>query len=158
MLVDAKLSLFDIIVCWKLDRLTRGMFSAAALMEVVEAHGIRLESVMDTIDMKYFALMVALAKIELDNIRERTTMGKRGAAKQGRMPTGSIPYGYRIGEDGRPEIYEPEAEVVRRVFRQYVEEGLAGTEITRRLTIGNAPTAHPGSQWHHAFMMAMLSK
>ena len=158
MLADAKLGLFDIIVCWKSDRLSRGMFPAAALMEVVEAHGIRLESVMDTIDMKYFALMVGLAKIELDNIRERTTMGKRGAAKQGWMPSGSVPYGYRIGEDGRPEIYEPEAEVVRRVFRQYVEELMGGTEITRQLTSENAPTAHPGAQIHHAFVMAMLSK
>ena len=158
MLADAKLGLFDIIVCWKSDRLCRGMFSAAALMEVAEAHGIRLESVMDTIDMKYFALMVGFAKIELDNIRERTTMGKRGAAKQGRMPSGSVPYGYRIGDDDGPEIYEPEAEVVRRIFRQYVEERLGGNEITRRLNNENAPTSKPGSRWHQAFVTGLISK
>ena len=133
MLADAKLGLFDIIVCWKSDRLCRGIYRAAPIMEVVEAHNIRLEAVKDTIDMKNFGLMAAIAKMELDNIRERTTMGKRGAAKQGRIPNGAVPYGYRIGDDGRPEIYEPEAEVVRRIFRRYVEERLGGNEITRRL-------------------------
>ena len=38
MLADAKRERFDTIVCWKADRLSRGMYPAAALMEVVEAH------------------------------------------------------------------------------------------------------------------------
>ena len=69
MLADARKGRFDTIVCWKSDRLSRGMYPAAALMEVVEAHQIRLEAVMD-----------AIGKIELDNFRERSTMGKRGTA------------------------------------------------------------------------------
>ena len=104
MLADARRGRFDVIVCWKSDRLSRGMYPAAALMEVVEAHQIRLEAVMDAIDMKTFGLMAAIGKIELDNFRERSAMGKRGMAKQGRVPTGGLPYGYRIGDDGRPEV------------------------------------------------------
>ena len=42
MLADAAAGRFDVIVCWKSDRLSRGMYPAAALMEVVEAHGIGL--------------------------------------------------------------------------------------------------------------------
>ena len=68
-----------------------GMYPAAALMEVVEAYQTRLEAVMDTIDMKTFGLMAAIGKIELDNFLERASMGKRGKAKQGRMPNGSDP-------------------------------------------------------------------
>ena len=52
MLADARRGSFDTIVCWKADRLSRGMYPAAALMEVVEAYGIEIESVMDAIDMK----------------------------------------------------------------------------------------------------------
>ena len=37
MLADARSGRFDTIVCWKSDRLSRGMYPAAALMEVVEA-------------------------------------------------------------------------------------------------------------------------
>ena len=91
MLADARRERFDTIVCWKSDRLSRGMYPAAALMEVVEAHQIQLEAVMDAIDMKTFGLMAAIGKIELDNFRERSTMGKRGSAKQGRMPAGAPP-------------------------------------------------------------------
>ena len=158
MLADAREGRFDTIVCWKSDRLSRGMYPAAALMEVVEAYQTRLEAVMDTIDMKTFGLMAAIGKIELDNFRERASMGKRGKAKQGRMPNGSVPYGYRIGEDGRPVVYEPEAEIVQRIFRQYVHEGMVGLAIARQLAQDNAPTWGPGSRWHNAYVCALPGK
>ena len=158
MLTDARRERFDTIVCWKSDRLSRGMYPAAALMEVVEAHQIQLEAVMDAIDMKTFGLMAAIGKIELDNFRERSTMGKRGSAKQGRMPAGAPPYGYRTGDDGKPEIYEPEAEVVRRIFHMYVHEGLAGTPICERMTSDDAPLRNPGSRWHKAYVSAILGR
>ncbi len=145
MLADARKGRFDVIVCWKSDRLSRGMYPAAALMEVVEAHQIRLEAVMDAIDMKTFGLMAAIGKIELDNFRERSTLGKRGTAKQGRVPTGNLPYAYRIGDDGRPEVVEEQAEVVRRIFHMYVHEGLRAYSIAVRLTDEGIPT-HAGKR------------
>ena len=158
MLADASDGRFDAIVCWKMDRLSRGMYPAAALMEVVEAHQIRLESVMDPIDMKMFGIMAAIGKIELDNIRERTSMGRRGKAKQGRMPNGSVPYGYRTGEDGRPVVYEPEAEIVQLIFHLYVHEGMVGLEIARQLARDNAPTWRPGSRWQNSYVHTLLGK
>ena len=71
--------------------------------------------------MKTFGLMAAIGKIELDNFRERSTMGKRGTASRTGAHRG-VPYGYRIGDDGRFEVVEEQAEVVRRIFRMYVDE------------------------------------
>ena len=157
MLADARLERFDTIVCWKSDRLSRGMYPAAALMEVIEAHQIRLEAVMDAIDMKTFGLMAAIGKIELDNFRERSAMGKRGAAKQGRVPNNGVPYGYRIGDDGRPEIAQVEAEVVRRIFNQYAHEEIGIPLIARQLTDDGVPTAKPnGKQWYHSHIHRIL--
>ena len=147
MLADARKGRFDTIVCWKSDRLSRGMYPAAALMEVVEAHQIRLEAVLDAIDMKTFGLMAAIGKIELDNFRERSTMGKRGTAKQGRVPTGGVPYGYRIGDDGRFEVVEEQAEVVRRIFRMYVDERMGSYSIAVRLTDEGVPTQSGKMLW-----------
>ena len=147
MLADARRGRFDTIVCWKSDRLSRGMYPAAALMEVVEAHQIRLEAVLDAIDMKTFGLMAAIGKIELDNFRERSTMGKRGTAKQGRVPTGGVPYGYRIGDDGRFEVVEEQAEVVRRIFRMYVDERMGSYSIAVRLTDEGVPTQTGKMLW-----------
>ena len=156
MLADARKGRFDVIVCWKSDRLSRGMYPAAALMEVVEAHQIRLEAVMDAIDMKTFGLMAAIGKIELDNFRERSTLGKRGTAKQGRVPTGRLPYGYRIGDDGRPEVAEEQAEVVRRIFQMYLEEGVGSPSIALRLTDEGIPTQTGNTMWSQAYVHNVL--
>ena len=114
-------------------------------MEVVEAHQIALEAVMDAIDMKTFGLMAAIGKIELDNFRERASMGKRGAAKQGRIPVGSVPYGYRRGDDGKPCIHEPEAEIVHRIFQLCVNGGLGTQMIASQLTAEGERSWHDGS-------------
>ena len=116
-------------------------------MEVVEAHQIRLEAVMDAIDMKTFGLMAANGKIELDNFRERSTLGKRGTAKQGRVPTGKLSYGYRIGDDGRAGVIEEQAEAVRRIFHMYVHEGMGSYSIAVRLTDDGIPTQSGKPLW-----------
>ena len=157
MLADAKRGRFDTIVCWKSDRLSRGMYPAAALMEVVEAHQIRLEAVMDAIDLKTFGLMAAIGKIELDNFRERSTLGKRGTAKQGRVPTGGLPYGYRIGDDGRPEVVEEQAEVVRRIFHMYVHERMGSPSIAVRLTDERIPTQTGKLLWRQSYIHYVLA-
>ena len=157
MLADARKGRFDTIVCWKSDRLSRGMYPAAALMEVVEAQQIRLEAVMDAIDMKTFGLMAAIGKIELDNLRERSTMGKRGATKQGRMPTGRLPYGYRIGDDGRPEAVEEQAQVVRRIFHMYVHEGMGSYSNAVRLTEEGVPTQTGKLLWRQSYVHCVLA-
>ena len=157
MLFDARSGRFDIIICWKSDRLSRGMYPAAALMEVVEAHQIRLEAVMDAIDMKTFGLMAAIGKIELDNFRERSAMGKRGAAKRGRVPSNGVPYGYRIGDDGKPEVAQTEAEIVQRIFNQYAYEGIGIPQIALQLADDGVPTAkRNGKQWHHSHIHRIL--
>ena len=157
MLADAKRGCFEVIVCWKSDRLSRGIYPAAALMELVESHRIQLEAVKDSLDMKTFGLMAAIGKIELDNFRDRSTMGKRGAAKQGRIPSGQLPYGYRIGDDGRPKVNENEAEVVRRIFQMYVYEGMGSTPIAFQLTDEGIPAPRAGKVWHQACVHQLLS-
>ena len=91
MLADAKRGRFDTIVCWKSDRLSRGMYPAAALMEVVEAHQIRLEAVMDAIDMKTFGLMAAIGKIELDNFRSGPLWASGGRPSRDGCPPAASP-------------------------------------------------------------------
>ena len=85
MLNDAKANKFDLIVCWKADRLSRGMYPAAALMEVIEPLNISVEAVEERFDMNTFALLAVVGKIELDNIRARTQAGREGNIKQGNV-------------------------------------------------------------------------
>lgn len=146
-LADARQGRFDTIVCWKSHCLSRGMYPAAALMEVIEAYRINLEAVMDAIDMKTFGLMAAVGKIALDDFRERSSMGRRGSVKQGCIPIGNVPYGYRVGEDDRPEVVESEAEIVRHVYRLYVGDGKGAPAITKQLNADGVPVAREGKRW-----------
>ena len=111
---------------------------------------------MDAVDMKTFGLMAAIGKIELDNFRERSTMGKRGAAKQGRAPTGGLPYGYRIGDDGRPQVVEEQAEVVRRIFHMYVHESMGSRSIAVRLADEGIPTQTGKLMWRQSYVHHVL--
>ena len=156
MLADARAGRFDTIVCWKSDRLSRGMYPAAALMEVVEAYQMRLEAVTDSIDIKTFGLMAAIRKIELDNFRERASMGRRGMAKQGRIPNTAMPYGYRRGERGKPEIEENEAEIVRRIFHQCAYEGMGGKFIANQLMADGVPPRKSGTYWHASSIIRLI--
>ena len=157
MLADAKRGRSDTIVCWKSDRLSRGMYPAAALMEVIEAYHINLEAVMDAIDMKTFGLMAAIGKIELDNFRERASMGKRGTAKQGRIPVSNIPYGYRIGDDGRPVIVEEEAEVVRRGLPHVRQRWDGSVPHCPSTEPGGRALAKLGKRWYDGTIHRILS-
>jgi len=76
MLNDAKKGKFDAIVCWKTDRISRGMYPAAVLMEAIEPLGIKLEAVEEHLDMNYFALLAVVGKMELDNMKARSRMGQ----------------------------------------------------------------------------------
>ena len=109
-----------------------------------------------SVDMKTFGLMAAIGKIDLDNFRERSTMGKHGAAKQGRAPKGGLPYGYRIGDDGRPEVVEEQAEVVRRIFHMYVHEGMGSRSIAVRLTDEGIPTQTGKPMWRQSYVHHVL--
>ena len=154
MLQDARDGKFDLILCWKSDRLSRGIFPAAALMEAVEATGVGLEAVADHLDEKTFGIYAAVGKIELDNFRERATLGKRGAARRGRWPVGNLPYGYQTDGEGRPEVRPDEARFVRGVFERYVELGHGSGLIANWLTQSDAPRRR-GSKWGRWFSSAV---
>ena len=144
MLKDAREGAFDVIVAWKSDRLSRGMYPAAALMEAIEGSEIALEAVKDAIDINTFGLLAAVGKIELDNIRERVKMGMRGRALMGKAP-GRVKFGYSKDEQGFPVIDETQAPVIRRIFSEYAA-GSTRSEIVEGLTRDLISTA-PGNQW-----------
>ncbi len=142
LLRDTQDDVFDVIICWKSDRLSRGLYPAAALSEALEGTDIALESVKDTIDRNTFDIMAVVGKIELQNIRERMQMGYRGRVSRGKI-TGTPKFGY-ANEDGLPVIAEQEAITVRRIFQDYLE-GHACQPIADNLNLEGVPTKNGGA-------------
>ena len=87
-----------------------------------------------------------IAEFERDLIKDRMLGGKRFRAKaNSRWPGGTIAYGYAYdkgepGEDGRWQIVQCEAEVVRRIYRMCVAEKAGASVIADTLTREGIPT------------------
>jgi hypothetical protein len=61
-----------------------------------------------------------VSALYLTDLRNKTRRGLEGKLRSG-MRAGGLPFGYRpiTGRPGEHEIYEPEAEIVRRIFQEY---------------------------------------
>jgi len=153
MLKDAQAGDFDVIVCWKSDRLSRGLYPATALMEAIEGTQITLEAVKDIIDLKTFGILAVVGKIELENIRERCQMGYRGQVSRGKI-TGTAKFGYTI-KAGLPVVMPGEAETVRRIFQEYLE-GRACEPIADSLNLDGVPTRN-GGIWNGSRVWGILT-
>ena len=84
-------------------------------------------------------IMSSIAQEESRNISENVTWGIRKRFADGKV---SMLYkrfmGYRRGEDGIPKIVEAEAQIVRGIFRRFLE-GATGTMIAKELNEADVP-------------------
>lgn len=89
MLSDAKRRKFDVIVCWKLDRIGRSLKHLLNLLSELEAVGVALVSYSDSLDLStpqgrlMFQIIGAMAEFERSLIRERVLCGLRNARARG---------------------------------------------------------------------------
>jgi DNA invertase Pin-like site-specific DNA recombinase len=100
MLVDAKRRRFDVVVCWRLDRLGRNLRHLVTLIEELQSLGVTFVSLGEGIDFSTPAgklqlhILAALAEFERGRIRERVMAGLHRAKAQGRRlgrPTAVVP-------------------------------------------------------------------
>lgn len=128
LLADVRDRRFDIIVVYKVDRLTRSLADFAKLVELFDAHGVSFVSVTQafntTTSMGRLTLNVLLsfAQFEREVTGERIRDKIAASKKKGLWMGGVVPLGYRVA--ARKLIIEPrEAELVRSIFERYLEAG-----------------------------------
>jgi DNA invertase Pin-like site-specific DNA recombinase len=137
MLRDAADDQFDVILAWREDRLYRGMRAMLLVLETIQQHNLTIMLALETFDPATAPLKAWLAQVELDNIKERMTMGVKARLKAGKANSGQDRYGYRrIGEI--IEIVPEEAKWVRQIFAWYIER-IPIKVIRKRLIVANAP-------------------
>ena len=118
----------DIIVVYKVDRLTRSLADFAKLVELFDAHGVSFISVTQafntTTSMGRLTLnmLLSFAQFEREITAERIRDKIAASKKKGIWMGGAVPLGYRV-EDRALHVVEDEAEFVRNLFRLYLELG-----------------------------------
>jgi site-specific DNA recombinase len=118
----------DVIVVYKVDRLTRSLADFAKLVELFDANGVSFVSVTQafntTTSMGRLTLNVLLsfAQFEREVTGERIRDKIAASKKKGMWMGGVVPLGYRA-EARALHIVEDHAELVRSLFRRYLEVG-----------------------------------
>jgi DNA invertase Pin-like site-specific DNA recombinase len=130
---------FDVVVTWKVDRIGRGLFPMARLLEALEPNGIHIEAVKEQVDQRYLGLFASVGKIELDNIRERTMNMRRAYARQGKVKNGAVRYGYRLNDATEPVIDPEESKILLEAATRYAAGELLA-DVVRDFRARGVPT------------------
>src|SRR5437773_7078787 len=131
LLDDIRSRKIDVIVVYKVDRLTRSLADFAKLVELFDAHGVSFVSVTQqfntTTSMGRLTLNVLLsfAQFEREVTGERIRDKIAASKRKGLWVGGMVRLGYESRER-RLVIHEQEAERVRSIFQRYLELGSIG--------------------------------
>src|ERR1700675_3682894 len=128
LLDDIRARKLDVIVVYKVDRLTRSLADFAKLVELFDAHGVSFVSVTQqfntTTSMGRLTLNVLLSfaqferEVTSERIRDKIAASKR----KGLWVGGNLPLGYEM-KKGKIAIVDRKSRTVRHIFRRYLEMG-----------------------------------
>jgi DNA invertase Pin-like site-specific DNA recombinase len=136
LLEDIEASKVQIVVVYKVDRLTRSLADFAKIVDVLDAHNASFVSVTQqfntTTSMGRLTLNMLLSfaqfvrEIAGERIRDKIAASK----KKGMWMGGNVPLGYDV-KDRKLIINEPEAATVRVIFKRGTGLGRAAQDRTR---------------------------
>ncbi len=128
LLADIHAGLIDIIVVYKVDRLTRSLTDFAKMVDAFDAKGVSFVSVTQafstTSSMGRLTLNVLLsfAQFEREVTGERIRDKIAASKKKGLWMSGFVPMGYEA--DGRTlKTIEADAEIIRRIYARFLVLG-----------------------------------
>ncbi|MGE5536952.1 MAG: recombinase family protein [Acidobacteriota bacterium] len=137
LLADIDARRIDVVVVYKIDRLSRALMDFAKLVEVFDRNNVTFVSVTQsfntTTSMGRLTLNILLsfAQFEREVIGERIRDKFAASRKKGMWMGGFVPLGYNV-EDRKLVVNEVEAKRVRMIFERFVKLGSA-TMLVRAL-------------------------
>src|SRR5258707_9416285 len=144
LLLDVSAGKIDVVVVYKVDRLTRSLSDFAKIVDIFDKHAVSFVSVTQqfntTTSMGRVTLNILLSfaqferEVTSERIRDKIAASKR----KGLWVGGNLPLGYEM-KDGKIAIVEEEAKLVRSIFRRYLELGSVN-ELVRDLRERNIRT------------------
>lgn len=141
------------VIVFKLDRLGRNMSHLISLTDEFESLGVQFISISESIDTStasrrlFKNILASISEFEREMIRDRVYSGKIAKAESGLWPGGKPPIGFKL-VDGKIEIDEEQANIVRSIFQMYThkKKQLSMTKIMNHLN-EHEITTPSGSKW-----------
>ena len=123
MLKDSAKRAWDLILVYKLDRFSRNKYETAIHKKTLRDNGVKLISAAENIPdspegIILESLLEGMAEYYSAELSQKVRRGMRESRLKGNFTGGRVPYGYRA-VDKKIVIEEDEAEIVRRIFREY---------------------------------------
>src|SRR5215204_3692832 len=137
LLADIKTGLIDVVVVYKVDRLTRSLADFAKLVELFDAEGVSFVSVTQSfnttssIGRLTLNMLLSFAQFEREVTGERIRDKIAASKRKGIWVGGIVPLGYEVCER-KLVIKEDEAAMVRLIFERYLARGSL-TAVQREL-------------------------
>ncbi|MBF0108705.1 MAG: recombinase family protein [Magnetococcales bacterium] len=160
LLNDIEAGKINVVVVYKIDRLTRSLLDFAKLVEAFDRHKVTFASITQsfntTTSMGRLTLNVLLSfaqferEISAERIRDKFAASKR----KGMWMGGHIPLGYEV-QNRKLLIVPSEAENVRHIFRRFLECGSATLLIHELAETGI--TAKNGSRIDKGYLYRILA-
>lgn len=143
LLKDAKQGQFDLVLVKDISRFARNTVDFLSAVRELKGKGIEvvfLSNNQRILGNSEFILTIfsAIAQEESANLSARVKFGKKVNAQKGRVP--NIIYGYDQVDTFTLKINELEAQVVRRIFGLYVQNGYGTRKIALELAASGIPT------------------
>lgn len=116
---------FKVLLAYKSNRISRNMQSALNYEQRFADAGVRVVYCKEAFDDNatgrfMLRMMMNMNQFYSENMSEDIRRGMVDSVSKGKV-VGSVPYGYRKGADGKYEIDEPAAAVVREIFARYLK-------------------------------------
>lgn len=153
----------DLILTKSISRFARNTLDTLQTVRNLKAAGVEVifeKENLHTMDPKcemMLTIMSSLAQEESRSISENVRWGKRKRMQDGVV---ELPYsrflGYRKGADGRPEIVEKEAVIVRKIYNLFLQ-GNTIPNIANQLTDEGIPTPSGKAKWSSSTIKSILT-
>lgn len=172
LLADVRAGRVDAIVVYKIDRLSRSLLNFARLMEELDRKQVVLVSVTQqfststSMGILLRNILLSFAQFEREVTAERIRDKIAAEKRRGKYLGGVPPLGYTVDRERKRLVVMPdEAELVRRVFRRFLECGSV-VSLARELNDQGHTTkswttkkgkVRPGRPWNKAHIYRLLT-
>lgn len=159
MIEDAKRGSWNYVIVYTLDRFARDRYDSAVYKRQLRNLGIKVLSAMENISddptgILMESMLEGLAEYYSKELSRKVQRGHEDNARKC-MVNGALPLGYVKGPDSRYMISEPEAEIVREIFRR-VKDREKLSEIIADLN-ARGITTKTGKAWNRSSFNQILS-